>query len=49
MNEGVKNTQQLCSSDDAFFYCNGRRGKEDGDIECSYVIMKILNRLKEID
>ena len=48
-NEGVKNTQQLCAKNDDLVNFNGRTGKEGGDIECSYVIMKILNRLKEID
>ena len=28
-NEGVKNSQQLCSNDNAFFYCYGRGEKED--------------------
>ena len=48
-NEGVRIPQQLCAKNDDLVNFNGRTGKEGGDIECSYVIMKILNRLKEID
>ena len=35
LNEGVRNSQELSSNNDALVELNGRRGKEDGDKDCS--------------
>ena len=33
-NEELRNFQQLCDKDDSFVGWNGKREKEDGDMEC---------------